>query len=275
MPELPEVETLVRGLRTALKKRTILAVKVRIPRLRAPLKARKLSALISHGKVISVIRRAKFIVITFKTQHVLVIHLGMTGSLRIEKLTTKNQKHDHVIFTLTKNEKLIYNDPRRFGLVQAFKHQTEFAAHYAHLGIEPLTPKFTAEWLWQKTRQVNSEIKPYLMNAEIVVGVGNIYASESLHQARLAPTRRAKNLTRTECATLVRNIKKVLIASIKSGGTTISDYYQLSGKEGAFVHKLQTYNRATQKCRRAKCRGIITKITQAGRSTFYCPHCQK
>lgn len=277
MPELPEVETVVRGLRK-LRGRKIVAVRTRTPRLRVPLNARKLNVAVANNEIKSVTRHAKFIVITLANARILLIHLGMTGSLRMVKFNEPLAKHDHVIFTLDHTqhgEKLVYADPRKFGLVQTFTDLAAFNREYAHLGIEPLSAKFTAKWMYEKTRRAATEIKPYLMKQEIVVGVGNIYASEALHNAKISPTRAAKTLTRAECTALVRCIKEILQRSIKSGGTTISDYRQLDGGAGKFVRQLKIYDREGKKCTRRNCGGVIGKITQAGRSTFYCPQCQK
>ena len=272
MPELPEVETIARALAGALQGRKLLRAAAYTPRLREPLDTDNLS--LAAGRKFTVIRRrAKFIIAeTGGTAPALALHLGMTGSLRIEEKDAARRKHDHAEFFLDNGKKLVYNDPRRFGLAKVYPTPAAFAEEYADLGLEPLEKGFSGEWLFTRSRKANTPIKPWIMKQEIVVGVGNIYACESLHRCRISPLRPANGLSRDECANLVREIKTVLKQSIKNGGTTFSDYRQLDGSEGHFVQRLEVYGRTSEPCRH--CGAPIARIVQGGRSTFYCPQCQ-
>jgi formamidopyrimidine-DNA glycosylase len=295
MPELPEVETVVRGLQRTVLAREIGRVECRVAKLREPLAAPQLARALRGRRLISVVRRAKFILGELDNGKILVIHLGMTGSLRLAPVAEAVGKHDQVLFyfappgaakksgagksgaargTKAHAEKLVYRDPRRFGLIKIFASRNDFERRQK-LGPEPLEKEFHPAYLAQKSARARTPIKVEIMKQEVVVGVGNIYASEALHRARIAPTREARSLQRDEFSRLVRAIKKILAASIALGGTTISDYRQLSGDEGNFSQQLRVYGRAAQQCLRAHCGGEIRKITQGGRTTYFCPQCQK
>lgn len=270
MPELPEVETIARALAPALMGRSVKRVAVHAARLRASLAAASFRPLLGRP-FCEVRRRAKFI-LAATDGPMLVIHLGMTGSLRLAAPGEPRRKHDHAEFFLDDGQALVYNDPRRFGLLKCYPDAAAFAAAYADLGVEPLDREFSPRWLAERARRAKTPVKPWIMKQELVVGVGNIYACEALFMSGVSPLRPAASLTAAECASLVNNIKAVLRQSIKNGGTTFSDYRQLNGEEGHFVQKLAVYGRAGEPCRR--CGAIIQRIVQGGRSTFFCPRCQ-
>ncbi|GHS91668.1 formamidopyrimidine-DNA glycosylase [Planctomycetales bacterium] len=270
MPELPEVETIARALRRAVVGRTLTRFYGYTEKLRQPLDAATINRSVKNRSIVAVARRAKFIVLTLDHGGAVVIHLGMTGSLRIDK--NPRRAHDHAVFALDHGEKLVYNDPRKFGLIKFCPTDAELKIMLGKLAVEPLAAAFTPAYLAAKNARAATPIKTQIMKQEIVVGVGNIYASEALHRAGVAPERPAKSLTAAETAALVAAIKDVLKESIKHGGTTISDYRQLSGREGNFTRRLRVYDRAGLDCRH--CGGKIRKITQAGRSTYFCEKCQ-
>ncbi|WLS78860.1 bifunctional DNA-formamidopyrimidine glycosylase/DNA-(apurinic or apyrimidinic site) lyase [Erwinia pyri] len=269
MPELPEVETSRRGIEPHLVGATILHAIVRNDRLRWPV-SHEIHSL-SDQPVLSVQRRAKYLLIELPHGWI-IIHLGMSGSLRVLPEELPPAKHDHVDLVMSNGKILRYTDPRRFG---AWLWSTDLAASnvLAHLGPEPLSEAFSAEYLFEKSRNKRTPVKPWLMDNKLVVGVGNIYASESLFAAGILPDRPAMALTQAEAGLLVDTIKAVLLRSIEQGGTTLRDFLQTDGKPGYFAQELQVYGRAGEPCR--VCSTPIQSARHAQRSTFYCPLCQK
>lgn len=272
MPELPEVEVTKRGIEQVLLKHKIVDVFIGSKNLRQPLSPR-LRELIG-ATVTKLERRGKYIV-AFTTQGSLIIHLGMTGHFSIVPSTLPREVHDHFELMLDSGTSVRYHDTRRFGLVvyqppEADPYQ--FPALSA-LGPEPLTTQFTGEVLYQALQKRNSSIKQAIMNAAVVVGVGNIYACESLFLSKINPERSCRSLSLEEVNTLVANIKDLLTASIASGGTTIRDFEGADGKLGYFVQNLKVYGHADEPC--SVCGTPIKRIVQGSRSTFYCPNCQK
>ncbi|MBW7981060.1 bifunctional DNA-formamidopyrimidine glycosylase/DNA-(apurinic or apyrimidinic site) lyase [Enterobacillus tribolii] len=268
MPELPEVETSRRGIEPYLKGQTVQCIIVRQPRLRWPVPD-VLSSL-SDVSVLSVQRRAKYLLIELETGWI-VVHLGMSGSVRILPAFEPAQKHDHVDMVMENGMMLRYTDPRRFGAWLWYKDLAS-ADVLAHLGPEPLDDAFSGEYLFQKSRNKKSALKPWLMDNKLVVGVGNIYASESLFMARIHPDRSVGSLSKTEAQLLVDAIKKVLQRSIEQGGTTLRDFLQSDGKPGYFAQELQVYGRAGEPCR--VCGSVVKSTKHGQRTTFYCPGCQ-
>lgn len=268
MPELPEVETSRRGIEPYLKGSTILHAIVRNSRLRWPIPAEILE--LSEQFVLSVQRRAKYLLVELKEGWI-IIHLGMSGSLRVFSEEIKPGKHDHVDLVMNTGHVLRYTDPRRFG---AWLWSADLAASnvLVHLGPEPLGEDFTVDYLFEKCRTKKSPIKPWLMDSRLVVGVGNIYANESLFVAGISPDRLAYSLKFDEVDLLVRTIKAVLLRSIERGGTTLRDFVQSDGKLGYFVQELQVYGRADEPCR--ACGTSIKSKKHAQRTTFFCPLCQ-
>lgn len=274
MPELPEVETICRALASVLVGRKVLGVGATVSTLREPVDLETLEKNV-RGKIKSVRRRAKFLVFDFAGRKCLIAHLGMTGSFRVELADAPLRKHDRVFFNLDKKEKLVYNDIRRFGVIKAATLGGEWPEEFGGFGPEPLEGGFSAEYLYGKLQRCKGPLKPFLMRQDIVVGVGNIYASEALFDCRVDPRRIGCEVTLKECAKIVSSIRKVLRASIRQGGTTFSDYRKPDGSEGKFVLRLKVYAREGQECKRRGCSGTISKIKQGGRSTFHCDLCQK
>jgi len=275
MPELPEVETVMRGLGPVLLNKRIQNVVVRQRNLRIPLPLSFASTL-KGAYVTSLTRRAKYILAQLNTNTTLLIHLGMSGRLVIHKKPARAQKHDHVVLGLAGNTQIIFNDPRRFGLMALVP--TPALAHHkllSHLGVEPLEKNFSGATLYNRIHTSTRPIKLAIMDQEVVVGVGNIYACEALYAARIHPTRKAKSLSQKECTVLVRAIKNVLQRAIKKGGSTLRDYVQTSGEAGYFQHEFNVYGHAGHTCPRCKGAHKISRIVQGGRSTFFCASCQK
>src|SRR6266436_6228583 len=267
MPELPEVEVTRRGLLPHLAGRVISGVEVREPRLRWPVPpaVRRLA-----GRTIQAIRRrGKYLLVDCGDGH-LILHLGMSGSLRVLPPGTPAEKHDH--FDLVLGDRMLrLRDPRRFGAVL----WTEDAVHthplIANLGIEPLSRALDAARLHALTRGHRAAIKQFLMDGRRIVGVGNIYASESLFRAGIDPRTRAKRLSLERCARLAKAIKETLRSAIRAGGSSLRDYVGADGHAGGFQNRYRVYDREGKPCRR--CGTTVRRIVQGQRSTFFCPHC--
>lgn len=269
MPELPEVEVTRRGLAPHLTGRVISGVAVRDARLRWPI-PRDVLAL--AGRTVKTIRRrGKYLLVDCGDGH-LILHLGMSGSLRVLPPGTPAEKHDH--FDLVLGDRLLrLRDPRRFGAV--LWTCDEVAAHplLAHLGIEPLSPSLNSTRLYALTRAHRTAIKQFLMDGRRVVGVGNIYASEALFRAGIHPRKSARRLSPKDCERLTKAIKVTLRAAIRAGGSTLRDFVGADGAAGYFQQRYWVYDRAGKKCRR--CGKLVRKVLQAQRSTYYCPTCQR
>lgn len=268
MPELPEVETSRRGIEPYLKGHSILYAVVRNARLRWPVSPEILA--LSDQPVLSVQRRAKYLLVELHSGWI-IIHLGMSGSLRVLREETEPGKHDHVDLVLDTGYVLRYTDPRRFG-AWLWCQDLETSNVLAHLGPEPLSDDFSAHYLFEKSRNKKSPIKPWLMDNKLVVGVGNIYASESLFVAGISPDRSINSLTYKEADLLVTTIKAVLLRSIEQGGTTLRDFLQSDGKPGYFAQELLVYGRKGEPCR--VCGTLIESKKHAQRTTFFCRYCQ-
>ncbi len=270
MPELPEVETTRRGIAPALLNFRVLDVVVR-ERLRWPIPAEFERSV--RGEVVRTVeRRAKYILIGFDSGS-LILHLGMSGSLRLVKPGTPARKHDHWDMALASGWVLRFHDPRRFGSLLWTDADPELHPLLAKLAPEPLSDDFNAEYLFKRTRKRSVAIKQMLMNSQIVVGVGNIYASEALFRARVSPRRAAGRLSRAEALKLARAVKTVLAAAVKTGGTTLRDYVNADGDPGYFKQKLYVYERAGDACR--VCKSPVKHFTQGQRSTYWCATCQR
>lgn len=276
MPELPEVEVCRRGIEPELLGQTIAAVVIRAPKLRCEIPP-ALATLLPGCVVVAVRRRGKYLLVDCRRPGVegtLILHLGMSGNLRFVPRTLPPEKHDHFDLVLA-GQTLRLADPRRFGVVawQAGAPET-VAAHtlLARQGIEPLSEAFTADWLFNAISHRAAPIKPVLMDAQLVVGIGNIYASESLFRAGISPLRAAGRISRTRIGLLVPAIRETLSDAIAAGGSSIRDYVHSDGGAGCFQVQAGVYDRAGQPCLR--CGGTIRQIRQAGRSTYYCAGCQ-
>lgn len=269
MPELPEVEVTRRGLAPHLAGRLISAVQVREPRLRWPVPQ---SILALAGRTVKAIRRrGKYLLLDCGDGH-LIVHLGMSGSLRVLPLETPAQKHDH--FDLVLGDRLLrLRDPRRFGAVLWIAGEPEAHPLLAHLGVEPLSRALDPARLHALTRAHRTSIKQFLMDARRIVGVGNIYANESLFRAGISPRTRANRLSPKRCAKLARAIKETLRAAIRAGGSSLRNFVGADGAAGYFQNRYWVYDRAGLACRR--CGTRIRKIVQASRASYFCPRCQK
>ena len=269
MPELPEVETTRRGLEPYVTGRRIVTLTVHEPRLRW-LVPDDLPAKLAGQRVTGAGRRAKYLLISLEAG-TLLVHLGMSGSLRVLPADTPRLAHDHYDLLLDSGNTLRFNDPRRFGSLHYTSGDPRQHPLLARLAPEPFDPEFDADYLWRITRRRRASIKQVLMNSRLVVGVGNIYANEALFRARIRPRRREQSLTRDEAARLVKGIRGVLSKAIKVGGTTLRDYVGADGEPGYFRQKLYVYER--KECR--VCGTAIRQLTQQGRSSYYCPICQR
>ncbi len=270
MPELPEVEVTCRGLRPLLTGRRVTDVVVRNPSLRVPVPG-NISDL--AGEVItSVSRRAKYILLTAGPKTA-VIHLGMTGHLSVVDQNEPLKKHDHYDFILDDGKLMRYNDPRRFGGLWLPEGDPFSCAPLLGLGVEPLTDGFTAEYLYSRLQTRNCPVKLSLMNNVIVVGIGNIYASEVLFASGINPCRPSSEVTMNESRKLVSVIREMLEESIRNGGTTIRNYAQVDGSRGEFADRLRIYGKKGCPC--PVCGSPVQSVVVGQRSTFYCSACQK
>ncbi|HAS6097252.1 TPA: bifunctional DNA-formamidopyrimidine glycosylase/DNA-(apurinic or apyrimidinic site) lyase [Vibrio vulnificus] len=268
MPELPEVEVSRMGITPHLLNQTIQSLIFRTPKLRwvIPSELKKL-----QGQVIRHIgRRAKYLIIETDVGSA-IVHLGMSGSLRVLDADFPAGKHDHVDLKLSNGKVLRYNDPRRFG---AWLYAAPEEDHdvLGNIGPEPLTDAFDGQYMFEKAQGKRVAVKQFIMDNKIVVGVGNIYASESLFRSRILPTRATMSLSAEEWQRLVSHIKQTLQTAIEQGGTTLKDFSQADGKPGYFAQELQVYGKAGEPC--PECGEAIQEQKIGQRNTFYCSHCQ-
>ncbi|WP_339616610.1 bifunctional DNA-formamidopyrimidine glycosylase/DNA-(apurinic or apyrimidinic site) lyase [uncultured Gilvimarinus sp.] len=269
MPELPEVETTLRGVSPHIMGRAVAGVVVREPRLRWPVPP-ELHGLLVGQSLVSASRRGKYLLLAF-ANGTLMIHLGMSGSLRIVPVGTPAALHDHVDIIFGRNL-LRYHDPRRFGSILWQPGDVTEHALLAHLGPEPLSDEFTGEYLFQRSRKRTQNIKQFLMDSKVVVGVGNIYANEALFMAGIKPIRKAGTITRHQYQALVERVKFVLARSIEQGGTTLRDFVGGDGKPGYFKQQLLAYGRGGEPC--VQCQKPLKEVRLGQRTTVYCTVCQ-
>jgi len=270
VPELPEVETVLRTLAPAIVGRRVVAVRVRERRLRGGV-ARGFAASLEGRRLGSMARRGKYLVIALDDARLWLVHLGMTGQLTLAPADVAARRHDHVVIELDDGQRLTYNDPRRFGRLAVIESPA-LAAETGE-GIDPLDETFTAEMLFALTRARRTSIKALLMDQRRVAGLGNIYTNEILFRAGVRPGRRAARLARADCGRIVAASRAVLADAIRRGGSSISDYRDGLGREGWFQLEHCVYDRAGEPC--PGCRTPIRTRVVVGRSTFYCPRCQR
>lgn len=294
MPELPEVETVRRGLEPVFVGNAFARVEQRRADLRFPLPARFSQRL--TGRAIEALdRRAKYLLARLDDGQVLIMHLGMTGRFIIDKPGSPEEapgdfvheqdaasKHEHIVFHLGDGSRVRYSDVRRFGIMDLVPSATlESHALFKGLGIEPLGDDLNAEWLAAKLKGKTAPIKAALLDQRLIAGLGNIYVCEALHRAGVSPAKRAGLLaTKTgrpteKTTALVESIKSVLDDALRSGGSSLRDYRHTDGGLGYFQHSFRTYGREGEPCLRDSCSGTVRRIAQGGRSTFFCPTCQK
>lgn len=271
MPELPEVETTRRGVEPYVCGVRVFALHIHESRLRWPVPL-DLPHRVDGTHIVAVRRRAKYLLFQLDSGDTLLLHLGMSGSLRVLPAETPRLKHDHIDLLLESGHVLRFNDPRRFGSLHCVSGDVSQHPLLRHLGPEPLEASFDEAHLWQATRGRRVAIKVLIMNAAIVVGVGNIYASEALFHAGIRPGRQAKGLSRDEVHKLVVAIKDVLSMAVRVGGTTLRDYVGADGKPGYFRQELFAYERVGEPCRH--CGDSIRQRVLGQRSTYWCHRCQ-
>ncbi|QEH09599.1 bifunctional DNA-formamidopyrimidine glycosylase/DNA-(apurinic or apyrimidinic site) lyase [Histophilus somni] len=269
MPELPEVETTLKGVSPYLKGFIIEKIVVRNPKLRWEV-SKELSTF-KHVKILNLTRRAKYLIIHTE-QGYIIGHLGMSGSVRIVPHDNPVNKHDHFDIVMNNGKLLRYNDARRFGAWLWTNNLSEFHLFFK-LGPEPLSETFNSTYLFKKSRQKSTALKTFLMDNSVVVGVGNIYANEILFLCGLHPQKIAKTLTKKQAEQLVFTIKQVLNEAIEQGGTTLKDFLQPDGRPGYFAQKLLVYGNKDKPCPR--CGTKIKSIIIGQRNSFFCPQCQK
>ncbi len=274
MPELPEVETITNALKNNIMGKQFSKIDIFFPKLRYELTLHKEPKLL-NSKIVSVRRRARYTIIELENLHALIFHYGMTGAVRICNPDEARLKHEHVYLYLSDGQTLRFEDTRRFGYILHCKldHRGANPDSLKHLGPEPLTEAFNPNYLFRILKSKKTNIKTAIMDNHNVVGVGNIYANESLFSSGINPKKSACDLTLKELTLFVSTIKSTLKAAIKAGGTTIADFKGVDGQEGKFALQLNVYGRKGENC--VVCKSEIQKITQGGRATFFCPKCQK
>jgi len=301
LPELPEVETVMRGLEPALVGQTVARAEIRRANLRFPF-PQKFADKLTGRKIVRLERRAKYILAFLDDDTIWLSHLGMTGRFTIfAKNSAKNNegknlaefyfqsgstdagqgKHDHVVLTLTNGTMIVYTDPRRFGVMDHFTLD-EMPGHklLTNLGIEPLGNRLHATFLAETFLGKKAPLKATLLDQKYICGLGNIYVCEALFRAGLSPKRKSSTLSDRGRATpkgekLVLTIRDCLNEAILAGGSTLSDYADANGNEGSFQQRFDVYGRENQPCNKKDCGGTVKRVVQSGRSTFYCPRCQK
>lgn len=273
MPELPEVETTRRSLESRLLGRRIVGVTVRDRRLRWPVPETLPQDLIG-ASVRALRRRAKYLLLETDRGTVMV-HLGMSGSLTVVDADVPAVKHDHVDIQLDDGRIVRYHDPRRFGSIHWLPPGEDAHPLLAQLAPEPLTVEFDGRYLHAVTRARAAAIKLVIMNGTLVTGVGNIYASEALHRARINPKTPARRLSRARCDVLAEAIKETLRRAIEAGGSTLRDYVQADGELGSFQNLFAVYDREGAPCQTRGCGAAIQRTVQAARATYFCPSCQR
>jgi formamidopyrimidine-DNA glycosylase len=279
MPELPEVETVMRGLEPFLSGKILKDIQTHRADLRVPFPARLGD--LKGRKIDRLTRRAKYLLIHFGDD-ILVIHLGMSGRMVVHPDVKDHslEKHDHMVMVTKDGAGVVFNDPRRFGMALLIK-EAELTTHKAFkkLGPEPLSKEFDGAFLRDALASKNTPIKSALLDQHLVVGIGNIYACEALFEAGIDPRKKSRDISNKKADELAQAIKDVLKRAIAAGGSSLKDYRQADGNLGYFQHSFKVYGRAGEPCPRCKKGGkkasTIHKITQAGRSTFYCPACQR
>ncbi len=297
MPELPEVETVKRGLEPVLKGQKIIRVETRRANLRFPFPS-DFATMLEGATVQTLARRAKYILVDLDNGQSLIVHLGMTGRFTLLKpeggaanlgefyfetgaAENADGPHDHVVITLSNGLRVVYSDPRRFGMMDV----TATAELHHHrllkdIGVEPLGNGLNGAYIAEKFRDKSAPLKAALLDQTIIAGLGNIYVCEALHRAGLSPLRKAETLVKTKSYdpridVLVRHIKDILNEAIDAGGSTLQDFVGADGEKGSYQQRFSAYDQEGQACDTAGCAGQIKRVVQSGRSTFYCSVCQK
>lgn len=274
MPELPEVENIGRALKKHLVGKKIRNIEVFTPAMRTPLTP-LLEADLMGARFLDVRRRGRYLTAELDRECCFLMHFGMSGVVRVEPVSVPKRKHEHLFIHLDDGNVFRFECTRRFSIFEMHKlpQGGKFPAVLDKLGVEPLEKGFTASFLHAEAAGVKSCVKNFLMDNAVVVGIGNIYATETLFACGIDPRRRASTLTLSECRKIVKHSKEILTCAIESGGTTISDFLNVDGSKGEFVTRLQVYGRTGSPC--FKCGTNIESVQLGGRTSAFCPHCQK
>ena len=274
MPELPEAENIGRALQRTICRETIVKVEVFTPAMRTSLLP-LLEAGLPGRQIVDIRRRARYLVAELDDGRGLLMHFGMSGVVRVEPASVPRRKHEHVFIHFANGMIFRFECTRRFSLLEIHPGCAggAFPEVLNKLGVEPLTPEFTGELLFESFKNRSGCVKNALMDNAIVVGIGNIYANETLFECGIDPRRSAESVTFAECCQLCEVARKTLLRAIECGGTTISDFKNVDGSEGKFVQELKIYGKEGEKCPR--CSAVITSVRLGGRNSFYCPECQK
>jgi len=283
MPELPEVETVRRGLEPSMRGQVIQKAEVNRPDLRWPF-PENMAVRLTGATVTALRRRSKYVLVDLSTAETLIVHLGMSGRMTVSGDPLGQfhhdhpapEKHDHVVFHMGNGARITFNDPRRFGAMD-LSATVDLEDHWLikPIGPEPLGNAFDEPYLVSKLRGRNTPIKTALLDQKVVAGLGNIYVCEVLFRAGVNPKRKAGQLSKSRAASLVPIIRDVLTEAIEAGGSSLRDYRQADGELGYFQHGFQAYDREGSNCQTPGCDGQIARIVQSSRSTFYCPKCQR
>ena len=283
MPELPEVETVLRGISPILEGNQIDYAQVNRPDLRRPF-PNNLAKRLKNRKINFLHRRSKYILIDLSGGETLIMHLGMSGRIMISQKvagtfhhnTNHSQKHDHFVLHLKDNHQLTFNDPRRFGVIDLLRTENlELSSMLSQIGPEPLSNSFNEAYFVSTLRVKKTNIKSALLDQRVVAGLGNIYVCEALFRAGISPKRQALRISHKKLSSLVPIIKEILLEAISSGGSSLRDFRNASGDLGYFQYSFDVYGREDQDCYNIECDSKIKRITQAGRSSFYCSNCQR
>jgi len=283
MPELPEVETVRRGLQPAMQDQKIMRAEVNRPDLRWPFPP-DMAQRLTGARVLRLWRRSKYILLDLDTQETLIVHLGMSGRMLVSGQQIGEfyqehpapEKHDHVVFHMENETRVTFNDARRFGAMDlAPTAEVEMHKMLSSLGPEPLSNYLDDTYLAAALAGRNTPIKSALLDQRLIAGLGNIYVCEVLFRAKISPMRRAKDLSKSQVGSLVPIIRTVLEEAIEAGGSSLKDYRQTGGELGYFQHSFHVYDRESEPCKHAGCGGTIARVSQSGRSSFYCPTCQR
>ena len=283
MPELPEVETVRRGLQPAMQDQKIMRAEVNRPDLRWPFPP-NMAQRLTGARVLRLWRRSKYILLDLDTQETLIVHLGMSGRMLVSGQQIGEfyqehpapEKHAHVVFHMENETRVTFNDARRFGAMDlAPTAEVEMHKMLSSLGQEPLSNYLDDTYLAAALAGRNTPIKSALLDQRLIAGLGNIYVCEVLFRAKISPMRRAKDLPKSQVGSLVPIIRTVLEEAIEAGGSSLKDYRQTGGELGYFQNSFHVYDRESEPCKHAGCGGTIARVSQSGRSSFYCPTCQR
>lgn len=274
MPELPEAETIGRALKRVIVGRKIVEVRVFSPAMREPLTP-LLDAELPGRRFVDVRRRARYVIAELDDGRAFLMHFGMSGVVRVEPVTVPKRKHEHLFLVLDDGRAFRFECTRRFSVCKLCRlpEPGGWPRELDGIGVEPLTEEFDEEYLFRLSRNRRGAVKCFLMDNAVVAGIGNIYAAETLFAAGVDPRRQADSLTRSECGRIVREAKRILARAIELGGSSISDFLNVDGSEGKFAQELQIYGRNGQPC--LTCGRTVECVRLGGRSSCYCPHCQK